>query len=115
MAAITIGPGRPYAHESIAVDATAGGKALTAATYNATLIANGQVTNRRPVRALITVEDQSLRWTVDGTTVSSTVGHLAAATSDPFMLEGYDAITQFRAIRATGTSSNIRVTYFRND
>ncbi len=115
MATFIAGPLYAYAHESITVDSTAGGKALTAATYDTTLIANGQVTNRRPKQAVVTVEDQNLRWAADpSTTVSSTVGHLAQA-GDVITIEGYENIKNFRAIRSTGSSSNIRVTFYRTD
>ena len=114
MAAYTIGPESAFAHESITVDDTAGGKALTAATYDAVLTANGVTTSRHPVKAVVTVEDQNLRWAVNpGTTVSSTVGHLAKA-DDAIIVDGYEKIKNFRAIRTGGSSSNIRVTYYRN-
>lgn len=114
MATLTIGPGSGFAHESLAIDTTSGGVPLTASKYDAVLTANGITTTRHANRAVITVEDQSLRWTVDGTAASDTVGHLAAA-GDVFQVEGYESIVKFRARRSGGTNSNIRVTYFRTD
>src|SRR3990167_6209258 len=115
MATFIAGPLHAYAHESITVDSTAGGKSLTAATYDAVINANGVVTNRHPKLAVVTVEDQNLRWACNpGTTVSSTVGHLAQA-GDVISIEGYENIKNFRAIRATGTDSNLRVTFYRTD
>jgi len=115
MATFIAGPLHAYAHESIAVDSTAGGKALTAATYDAVINANDVVTTRHPKLAVITVEDQNLRWATNpGTTVSSTVGHLAQA-GDVISVEGYENIKNFRAIRATGTDSNLRATFYRTD
>jgi hypothetical protein len=60
--------------------------------------------------ALVTVETNSIRWTVDGTTPSTTVGHLAAA-GDVIDLEGFDAIRKFQFTRASADGA-IHVTYF---
>ena len=62
--------------------------------------------------AFITVETQPIRYTVDGTTPSTTDGHLAAA-GDTIYLEGFDNIARFQCIRSTGSDSTIHVTYFR--
>lgn len=84
------------AHESIAVAGAAIG--LTAAT-----IANmGD--------ALLTVEDAAIRFTVDGTTPTATVGHLAQP-GDVIKLTSPDELQKFRAIRQGGVSGTLKATY----
>ena len=114
MAIFYSGPLQAYAYEAIAVDDTVGGKAFTAATYDLVLTANGVTTPRRPKEAVVTVEDQNLRWTVDGTAPTTAVGHLAQP-YDTIVIDGYENIKKFRAIRSTGSSSAIKVTYYRHD
>jgi|CXWL01.1.fsa_nt_gi hypothetical protein len=89
----------PYgAHESVTVDSTAGGVALTAATiipFN---------------RAVLTVETAAIRYTVDGTAPTTAVGHLAQP-GDVIKLAGNDELTRFRAIRQGGVSGTIMASY----
>lgn len=60
--------------------------------------------------AMVTVEGDQIRWTCDGTTPTSTVGHRANV-DDVLTLEGYDAIRLFKAIRLT-TDATLKVSYF---
>jgi hypothetical protein len=87
-------------------------KALTAATYQVALSSNS-LTKEFARTALITVEGQSLRWTVNpAVTVSATDnGHLAMAGSFIVLTTTTD-IQNFRAIRTSGSDSTINVTYF---
>ena len=89
----------PYgAHESVTVDNTAGGVALTAATiipFN---------------RALLTVETAAIRFTADGTAPTTAIGHLAQP-GDVIKLAGNDELTRFRAIRQGGVSGTIMASY----
>lgn len=92
-----------FAHESVTVDATAGGVSLTAATY---------APGGRPgaVKAVITCETAQVRYTYDGTAPTTTVGHLLESGS-AIIVEGPGNISKFKAIRTGGTSGTLKVTY----
>jgi hypothetical protein len=91
---------KAFDFEQITIDATAGGKALTATTYdNAT-------------KALITVETAQIRFRVDGEAPTETVGHIADI-GDKIELDSAEDIANFHAIRAGATSAVISVTYSR--
>ena len=85
------------AYESITVDNTAGG--LTAVTYG------------DAVQALITVESHPMRYRLDGTDPTDTEGHLVDD-GDTIVLTSAADIAGFSAIRTTGDSATIRVTYY---
>ena len=106
---ITTSPRDVIGSETITVDATAGGKSLTAATY--TVVGVGGV-NHYAKEAYISVEDQQLRWNVNPavTVDASSNGH-EANDGDVIVIHGQQ-IPNFRAIRTGGTSAVIRVTYF---
>ena len=87
----------PINHESVTVAGTAIGITLTAS--------DGIL----PAAALITVEDAPIRYCVDGTTPTTTVGHLAQAGA-VFELINRGEVTNFRAIRQGGASGTIKVT-----
>lgn len=89
-----------YAYESITVSSTA--KSLTTATYG------------RANRAFITVEGNSIRYTLDGTNTptSAGVGHRrTSADTQPLILVNTDEIKNFRAVRSSATDATIKVTY----
>ena len=85
-------------HESITVDNTAGGVALTAATIVGSNI------------ALLTIEDAPMRYTVNGTAPTTTVGHLVQP-GDVIKLGSEDEMRKFRAIRTGGVSAVIKASY----
>jgi len=61
-------------------------------------------------KALITIESAQVRWTIDGTTPTSSIGHL----NNPFdsiTLIGTANIKGFKIIRAGATNAKISVTY----
>lgn len=62
------------------------------------------------VSALITVEDISVRYRIDGESPTATEGHLVT-TNDVIQLESYQEIQQFKVI-STSTGSVIKVTYW---
>jgi hypothetical protein len=66
---------------------------------------------RSAKRALLTIETAPLRYTVDGTVPTATIGHLLPIGASLELL-GYDAIAGFQAIRTTATSAELHVTYF---
>ena len=91
-----------YAHESITVAGTAIG--LTEAK-----IALADSLYGRPVKRIIaTVETAQIRVTFDGTTPTSTVGHIANV-ADVLEIDGADA-RKFRAIRVS-SSGALKCTY----
>ena len=86
------------AHESITVaDSSIG---LTASTYG------------QSRAAFLTLETAQIRWTVDGTTPTTTVGHVANP-NDTLTLKSSNQIARFRAIRTGGTSGTLKVSYAR--
>ena len=86
-------------HESVTV-------ADTAIGFDATAANNHGV---RPAAAVITVETASIRYTVDGTTPTTTVGHLAEP-GDVIYITDMAQCSRFLAIRETGVSATIKVT-----
>lgn len=62
-------------------------------------------------RAIVTVEDQPLRWRDDGTDPTSTVGFLEPATSR-FELYGYSSLQNFKMIKDGATDSEVGVVYY---
>ena len=61
-------------------------------------------------RAVITIEDAQIRYCYEGTTPTSTVGHLANP-MDVIILGSSHNIRQFKAIRKGTTSAKIKVSY----
>lgn len=68
-------------------------------------------TSRKATTVLLTVEGDSLRFRLDGTNPTASVGHLVTA-GGSVTLEGYDNIKNFRAIRVT-TDATVRVSFMR--
>jgi hypothetical protein len=60
--------------------------------------------------AFITIETNDVRYTYDGTTPTTSIGHYALAGS-AITLFGTHDIQNFRVIRATGSDAAISVTY----
>ena len=58
--------------------------------------------------AALTVETATIRYTVNGTTATSSIGHLASP-GDTITLDSSTELTNFSAIRTTGTSASIQV------
>ena len=102
--AVELPPGKPFASEKVNID---GATSLTPATYRDD---SGQERSAR--HAVITVDGQPIRWTVSGTTPTSTLGHGADADS-LIILHGIEQIEGFEAIKEGGTASDIQVTYIR--
>lgn len=60
--------------------------------------------------ALCRLELAEIRYTIDGTVPSATVGTLLEI-GDTLTLSGHDVLTTFRAFRTGGTSGQLDVTY----
>jgi hypothetical protein len=82
--------------ESVSVTGTAGG--FTAATYAG------------KNHAVITVEVAPIRYRVDGTDPTASVGHLVAV-GGVIVLESGSDVSNFAAIRSTGSSATLMVTF----
>jgi hypothetical protein len=97
--------------ETLTIDDTAGGKALTASVYS---VQAGNTASQRNIAktALVSVEDNSIRVNLNpAVTVTATTNGHEFDNNDSFWLEGAQ-IQNFRAIRVGGSSGVIRVTYF---
>ena len=96
-----IGKYNPVDFETLTIDNTVGGIPLTSTKVNTT-----------PPRkkAFITCESAQLRYTLNGTSPTSSTGHLMNP-MDGLTLEGYYQMNNFRAIRVGSTSATIQVTY----
>lgn len=86
------------AFEQKTIDATAGGIALTGATYGTARYAE------------ITVDTADIRFTCDGTPPTASLGHLVGP-RDIIRLDSNEDIVAFRAIRVGSTSAVINATY----
>lgn len=62
--------------------------------------------------AFLTLETGSIRYRYDSGTPTASVGHLLSA-GGSLVLLGQNQMSQFKAIRATGTSGTLSVTYER--
>ena len=94
-----------FARESVTVDNTGGGVALTVATFAPT----GGIPADH---AFLTVETAQIRFTYDGTAPTTTLGHLAEP-GDVIKLDSAQSIKNFLAIRTGGVSGILQVTYER--
>ncbi len=64
---------------------------------------------QQPDTAVCRLETAQIRYTIDGTTPTSTVGTLLE-TGDTIAVYGHDVLVRFRAIR-TGSSGQLNCTY----
>jgi len=100
---------KPGAHESITPGDTATG--ITAAVITPTG-ATDEFFKKHAIAALITVEDNSMRFTQDGTTATAAIGHKMDAGQSYLLPDGH-AVTKFQAIDAvSGSASVIHITTF---
>jgi len=83
-------------HESLTVDATVGGV--------------GFATHAANIYALVTAETAQVRFTVDGTAPTTTVGHLLNP-GDTLELDSNEDIDAFRAIRTGAASGVLKATF----
>lgn len=88
----------PVAFEVLTVDSTVGGIALTPATYGTARYAT------------VSVEDAEIRFTVDGTPPTSTVGSKVKPPAE-IELESPEDIAGFRAIRRGAVDATMQVHY----
>lgn len=99
---------RPTGYEAITVDDTEGGKSFTVAKYYNT-------TTRKIVSdyAIVVLETAQIRFTVDGTVPTTTVG-TPMEISQVWAFESYDELKNFKAIRTSDTTSgSLKVIYYK--
>ena len=100
---LTVGVYKPYTYEAITV-------ADTAIGFTSTNYMNSNATQVRASRVVCTCETAQMRYCYDGTTPTTTVGHVLNA-NDVVVIMGDDAIKNFKAIRTTASSGAIQATY----
>lgn len=67
-------------------------------------------TSQKRKRAFISVENNRIRFTFDGTTPTSTVGHILVPTQT-FLFEGFYQLNQLQFIRVDSADAIIQVSY----
>lgn len=87
-------------YEQVIIDNTAGGVALDAIKYDGAF------------RAVIVVSSAAIRYRIDGKGAPTTASGMYADVGDTIILESFEDMQHFRAIRTTTTSATIDVTYF---
>jgi hypothetical protein len=90
----------PFAFETLTIDNTSGGIALTLGTYEGASYAK------------ISVETAPIRFRTDGGAPTVSLGHLLSI-DDIAELESPNEIANFLAIRTENTSATLMVTYFK--
>ena len=100
-------------YESLVIDNTEGGTGFTASEIRPT---SGDFKGKACQKAIITVENESIRYTLDetapvtGTASASTHGHLVAA-GGSIVINHPKNISNFLAISISATDAWLRVTY----
>ena len=107
MASVQITHLDAYSHESITVSTAALG--FTTSETRKTISGTTQTVSA--VEALITVESNPIRYTMDGTTPTSLVGHLLTD-GDNITVSGMGNIKRFKMIRSGASDATVKVTYF---
>lgn len=102
-----------FAYEQVTIDATAGGIALTAATYNPTVTA-GVASMTRAELAVINCQTAQFRYRVDGVAAPTSSVGMIWNPGEERLIYGYAHIVAFRGIRTGSTSAVCDVTYYRN-
>ena len=114
MANVTLNsPLKACDHASLTVDATVGGVGFASADLSSRPTVNDPYDPVRYVSEVFcTLETAQIRYTLDGTAPTTTVGHLLEI-GDTLTIQGRDNIVRFRAIRTGSTSGTIMATFFR--
>lgn len=98
-------PQNPYDSEQITVSNTAIG-------FTAAKITPADNGGKVPVEAFVSVQDDAIRFTVDGTTPTASLGHVLEAGS-VMRVMGQTDIRQLRMIRVT-TDAEVDVTFYKD-
>jgi hypothetical protein len=108
MPAVTDIPGIAGAYEKLNPTSATG---ITATLVKPT---SGSYNNNQAAAALITVEGGAIRFTLDGTTPTTSVGHNMAV-GDSFMIRGVTNVSNFKCIDNGGTSSVYVTVFYPHD
>jgi hypothetical protein len=98
----------PGAYEVVTASATA--KGFTATNISPTNVAAAMY-GRVAESVLLTVEGDTIRFRIDGTAPTTSLGH-ALGTGAILELEGRETISQFLAINTAASTSTVRATFF---
>jgi hypothetical protein len=92
-------------YTQVTVDNTAGGVPFPSSHI-------GDSGHMRPTQAFCFLESGDIRWTIDGTAPTTSVGNLAVAESALPAISGTTLLSNFRAIRTGGTSGTLSCSFF---
>jgi len=114
--------GQAIGFEHLSITNSVGGTAFTVTKYSHVDVSGTGIPKLNANTAVVMCEGtggtNDIRWTVDGTAPTASVGNLAVAgptsNSAIFAVHGRSNINKFRAIRVGGTSGAITVTYYVN-
>ena len=96
------------AHEKLSPSSATVPTVITATIYQPT---SGDFNGKSATMALITVETDQIRWTMDGTVPAADVGHLSQV-GDIIVLTTFYNIKNFRAVKVTNAAVLRVTTYF---
>ena len=109
------GPYIAYEYEAVTVATVSIGldaaKLQKARTTNDSIGGTSYTATTKAIECYMTLETAQIRWTCDGTTPTTTVGHLMEV-GESITLHGHQNLSKFRSIRTGGTSGSLRVSYF---
>jgi hypothetical protein len=103
----------PYAYENITIDGTAGGKGFTVGNIWSTASMQGRDLGKTRL-IIATLEDATIRYTtvIGVPPTAGANGHLVDI-GTMLSFANLKAMQDFRAIRETGVSGTLHVTYYR--
>lgn len=102
-----------FAYEQVTLDATAGGIALTSATYNPTVVGTPSSMTRAEL-AIMNCQTAQARYKVDGVAAVTTSLGMIVNPGDTLQIYGFANIAAFRGIRTGAVSAVCDITYYRN-
>lgn len=85
---------------------------ITVASLAIGFTASKLASSPKPKKVFVSVETARIRYRIDGTDPTSTVGHILDP-MDTLVLEGFSQLNNFKAIRTGATSGTLQVTYLR--
>ncbi len=91
----------PSGFQTLSITDATGGVGFTGATYAGA------------THAFMILETAQIRWTIDGTAPTTTVGHLLEI-GQSLTLTNFQQIANFRGRRTGGTSGSLSVTFSKN-
>lgn len=102
-----------FAFEQVTIDATVGGIALTAATYNP-VVTDSPANMTRAEYAILNCQLGQFRYRTDGVAAVTAAAGMTWNVGEEKAIFGFANIQNFRGIRTGATSAVCDVTYYRN-